>query len=86
MSTQPGMNGSNGAHAAPMQSVQINPIEIATAMLTFLHRVEFRASERVAFDQCEMVLQAMRTGRIVLANAPEPQSPLPLEDRKDPTQ
>jgi hypothetical protein len=80
MSSQLGMNGSNGgAHAAPMQSVQINPIDIANAMLTFLHRVEFRASERVAFDQCEMVLQAMRTGRIVLANAPEPQTNLPLE-------
>jgi hypothetical protein len=52
------------------QTVQLNPVETAQVALMFLSRADFKAAERVAFDRCEMLLQAIAQGRVVLAPPP----------------
>lgn len=60
-----------GLLPAPAVSVNVNPQEIATLALMFMQRVPFHASERVAFDRVEAVLQAIRSGQLVcIAPAP----------------
>lgn len=60
----------NGQAGAPV--MQVNPVQCAQFALMFLARATFNASERQMFDLAEGMLSAIATGRVVVANPPEP--------------
>lgn len=76
MPTTPDATGMNGAGngVQQQQQVQINPLETARAALMFLARAEMRAHERTVYAQCELLLQALADGLVVLA-PPPPSAP-----------
>lgn len=82
------LNQANGASAPSAAqasgggaTMQVNPSEVAAHLHVFLQRVQFCAAERQAFDQCELVLQALRSGQLVLTQPKV--EPLPDVTRLD---
>jgi phage gp36-like protein len=69
----------NGTQAQP-QVVQVNPQQCAALALQYLARAPTTRAERDSYDMVEMFLQAIVSGQVVLAPAPQPQpSEVPMD-------